>query len=159
MIILITFCLLCLIASFVSDRKKTLSGIKKGMTMFLKLLPTILSVIIIISVILYLIPNEVMLEYFGESSGITGYVFAALIGSIALVPGFIAYPVCGYLVKSGVGYPVIAVFITTLMMVGIITFPIERKFFGFKVALLRNILSLAGALIIGILIGLFWNII
>jgi hypothetical protein len=47
-------------------------------------------------------------------------------------------------------------FITTLLMVGIFTLPIEQKFFGWRVSLLRNALSLAGAVICALIIGLFY---
>jgi uncharacterized membrane protein YraQ (UPF0718 family) len=125
--------------------------------LFLKILPTLLSVIIIISVLLYVTPKEFFLKYFGNASGIMGYVFGALIGSITLMPGFIAYPLCGFLIRNGVSYPIIAVFVTTLMMVGIVTIPIEKRYFGLKVTLLRNILSFIGAIIIGLLVGILWK--
>ena len=82
-----------------------------------------------------------------------------MLGSISLIPGFIAYPLSGVLIKNGVSYPVIAVFITTLMMVGVLTLPLERKYFGWKVAIMRNLLSLIGALAIGITIGFLWSVI
>ncbi|OFX26030.1 MAG: hypothetical protein A2041_08450 [Bacteroidetes bacterium GWA2_31_9b] len=50
-------------------------------------------------------------------------------------------------------YPIIGVFITTLMMVGILTLPLEIKYFGARVAVLRNILYFIGAIVIGIVIG------
>ncbi|HEX2867758.1 MAG TPA: permease [Ignavibacteriales bacterium] len=159
MTILITSTLIGIIISFFFDRRKTFMGIKKGISMFLKILPAMLSIIIIISTVLYLSPKEMLLNYFGNSSGIMGYIFAALIGSITLIPGFIAYPVCGYLIKNGVSYPIVGVFVTTLMMVGIVTIPIEKKYFGLKVTLLRNALSLLGALLIGLLIGNLWKLI
>ena len=56
------------------------------------------------------------------------------------------------LLKIGAVY-VLAVFLTTLMMVGVVTFPVEMKFFGFKATLLRNSLSFVGAIIIGLLMG------
>ena len=157
MIIIISLTILSVVFSFLSDRKKTIAGLRKGFDMFFKILPALLSIIIILSSVLYIIPQESFLKYFGQDSGALGYVFAAIIGSITLMPGFIAYPVCGFLIKSGVSYPIIAIFITTLMMVGILTIPIERKYFGLKVTLLRNGLSFIGALIIGLLVGLLWN--
>ncbi len=156
MLIITIITLLSLMISFLADRQKTLAGVKKGAAMFLNILPTLLSVIIIVSVVLYLTPDTFLLKHFGPESGAMGYVFAAAIGAVTLIPGFIAYPVCGVLVQSGVSYPVIAVFITTLLMVGFLTIPIERKYFGLKVKLIRNGLSLIGAVIIGLLIGWIW---
>ncbi|MGE3063542.1 MAG: permease [bacterium] len=126
--------------------------------MFLNILPALLSILAIISIVLYIIPQSVMIKVLGKDSGFMGYVYAALIGSITLIPGFIAYPLAGILVKNNVSYPVIAVFITTLMMVGVITIPIEKRYFGLKTTLLRNSLSFAGALVVGALIGIFWRI-
>lgn len=147
---------IAIIVSFIANRNKTWTGIKKGLVMFLKILPAILSVLILISIVLSLLPNELIIKHLGEEAGITGFVFAAIAGSVALIPGFIAYPLSGMLVKTGVSYPVIAVFITTLMMVGVMTLPIEIKFFGMRVSLIRNTLYFLGALLIGFFIGLFY---
>ena len=117
--------------------------------MFLKILPTLLSVIIIVSVVLYLVSEEVLIEYLGNEAGLGAYVSAAAIGSVSIIPGFIAYPLAGILLKTGVSFSVLSVFITTLKMVGILTIPIEAKFFGLKTAILRNTLSLVGAILVG----------
>jgi len=154
MAVLIVLTVVCIILSFIFDKQKTKMGFKKGMKMFLNLLPVILVLIIVISIVLFFLPNEVIVHYLGKGAGFLSYVIAALIGSIALIPGFIAYPLSGILVKSGVSYSVIAVFITTLMMVGILTLPLEAKYFGLKIAIIRNSLYFVGALIIGLIIGL-----
>jgi len=137
------------IISFIVDWQKTIKGIKKGLVQFIKILPTLLSVIIIISIVLYFVSDELLMEYLGKNADWEAYISAALIGSVSLLPGFIAYPLAGILVKSGVSHAVIAVFITTLMMVGILTIPIETKYFGLKTTLLRNALSFIGAIIVG----------
>ena len=85
-----------------------------------------------------LVPEPVLPRWLGRGSGWAGIASAALLGSISLIPGFIAFPLGAILVRSGVSYQVIAVFITTLMMVGILTLPLEAKYFGWKVSILRN---------------------
>ena len=140
---------LLLLISFIANRQKTLSGLKKGAMQFLKLLPTLLKVIILVSVAMFFIPEKVLLTSFGDQAGILGYLSAAIVGSVSLIPGFISFPLAGMLRESGVGYGVIALFITTLKMVGIMTIPIEAKYFGMKVTLMRNGLSFLGAILIG----------
>ncbi|MEX2371435.1 MAG: permease [Bacteroidales bacterium] len=147
---------ICLLLSLLKDRKKTLEGLKKGLFMFIKILPTIISVVIIVSIILYLIPEQKLASWFGQESGVMGYIAAALVGSVSLIQGFIAYPLAGVLVEAGVGYPVIAIFITTLMMVGIMTIPVEARYFGMKVALMRNSLAFVFALVVGLTMGVLW---
>lgn len=154
---LIYFTISITIISFYFDKEKTILGLKKGMMQFAKILPTLLSMIILISVILFFLSDDFFIEHLGKDAGFNAYFSAAAIGSISLIPGFISYPLSSILLKSGVSLSVIAVFITTLKMVGIITIPIEARYFGLKTALLRNIISLIGALIVGIIMALIIN--
>jgi len=150
---IITLCFIVLSLFF--DYQKTVRGIKKGIKMFINLLPILLLMLALVSIVLFLIPNETLVRYMGEGSGVKGWITAAGVGSVALIPGFIAYPLCGILIKSGVAYSVIAVFITTLMMTGFITLPVEAKFFGWRTSIIRNLFSLVAALFIGLLMSLF----
>lgn len=141
--------------SFWADRGKTLAGLKKGAKMFLNILPALLTVLILVSVFLYAVPAPILTAWLGRGSGWTGVFSAALLGSVSLIPGFIAFPLGAILVRSSVSYQVVAVFITTLMMVGILTLPLEAKYFGWKVSILRNTLSFFEALLIGLIMGIF----
>ena len=154
--LLIVVSLVAISISVIANRQKTLDGLKRGLMMFLKLLPTLINVLILVSIFLYLIPNEKWVEWMDESSGVEGYIIAGVTGSLSLIPGFIAFPLSSVLIKSGVSYPVLAMFITTLLMVGVFTLPIEKQYFGWRVSLLRNGLSLVGAVICALIIGLFY---
>lgn len=154
-IILSALTIIAVTLSAIFNREKTILGLKKGLVMFLKLLPSLLTVLILVSIFLYLVPKETITKYLGQNSGTLGMAVAALLGSIALIPGFIAYPLGALLLQGGVSYKIIAVFITTLVMVGVLTLPIEIKFFGVRASLMRNGLSLIGAILIGLIIGVF----
>ena len=52
---------------------------------------------------------------------------------------------------------VLAAFTTTLMMVGILTAPIEKEYFGVKVTVIRNVISFLIALIITVVVGIFFG--
>jgi uncharacterized membrane protein YraQ (UPF0718 family) len=152
-LILVLVTLGVVFCSALANPKKTWQGLKKGGKMFVNMLPPFLTVIILVSIFLGLMPQDILAQYLGHEAGFFGMVLAAFIGSIALIPGFIAYPLSAILLQHGVSYQVIAVFITTLMMVGVLTLPIEIRYFGVKVSLLRNGLSFFGALLIGLIIG------
>jgi len=144
---------LSLLVSLIFDRKKTFLGLKKGWKMLFGILHPFLNILILISIALFFVPESVIITYLGEGSGLVGFAVAAAIGSITLIPGFISYPLAAALLKQGATYAVVAVFMTTLMMVGIITLPLEIRYFGKKAALWRNGLNLLAAIIIGIIIG------
>lgn len=147
-----------LFISFVINKQKTIDGLKTGAMQFLKLLLTLLSVIILVSIAMFFIPEKMILKYLGNEAGVMGYAATALIGSISLIPGFISYPLAGMLLESGVGYGILALFITTLKMVGVMTIPVEAKYFGLKVTLQRNAWSFVGAIFIGTIMALIYTI-
>lgn len=146
-----------LILSFLKDRKKTKMALKMALKAFENILPQFLSILIIIGIMLAVLSPETISKLIGQQSGWLGMVIAGIIGSITLIPGFVAFPLAAALLKSGAGFMQISVFISTLMMVGIVTIPLEIKYFGKKAAILRNglafALSFAIALIIGVVLG------
>lgn len=113
--------------------------------------------LILVSIILFLFPDEVISSYLNNSSKFISVLLASFIGSITLIPGFVAFPLSGILLNKGVPYMVLSAFTTTLMMVGIVTFPIEKEYFGVKVTIIRNIISFFIALIIAIITGIFFR--
>jgi uncharacterized membrane protein YraQ (UPF0718 family) len=142
-----------LLLSFILDKEKTVLGLKKGGKMLFNIFHPFLNILILISIVFFFIPNPLIVQYLGANSGWYGFGIAASIGSITLIPGFISYPLAATLLKQGATYAVVAVFMTTMMMVGVVTSPLEIKYFGKKAAIARNILNLIAAIIIGILMG------
>lgn len=143
-----------LLVSFIIDRKKTLKALKIAAKKFLKILPPFLTMLILISIVLFLVPDKTISAYLGNGNKFIGMLLASFFGSITLMPGFIAFPLCGILLKKGVPYMVLSAFTTTLMMVGVLTYPIEKEYFGTKVTIIRNTISFLIALIVAIVTGI-----
>jgi len=148
---------LAVLISLIANRGKTLQAGKVAAKRFLNILPAFLIMLILVSIVLFLIPDKAISSYLGVENKFTGVFFASFIGSITLMPGFIAYPLCGILLQKGVSYMVLAAFTTTLMMVGILTYPIEKDYFGRRVTVIRNTVSYFIALIIAVAIGFFFG--
>jgi len=142
-----------LVASFVADRGKTRASLLKGLRMFWGVLPLLVGVLAIVSLVLAAVTPS-MLQQILAGSGPLPFLTALGVGSVALMPGFIAYPLAGLLRQNGASTPVLAAFITSLMMVGVLTLPVEARFFGWRVSLLRNALALFGALLVAV--GMAW---
>ncbi len=146
-----------LLISLAFSLRKTIQAIKIAITRFINIVPEFLIMLIFISIILFIIPDSIIVKYLGSSNNLSGMIFASLFGSISLLPGFIAFPLSGILLQKGVQYMVLAAFTTTLMMVGIVTFPLEKKYFGARIAVIRNILGLITALAVSIVIGILYG--
>jgi uncharacterized membrane protein YraQ (UPF0718 family) len=146
-----------LLISLIASRAKTFRALKVSAKQFVRIFPAFLTMIVMVSIILFLIPDTVISEYLGGSNKFIGVVLASFLGSITVLPGFIAFPLAGILLKEGVAYIVLAAFTTTLMMVGVLTAPIEKSYFGFRVTIIRNTLSFGIALIVSVVIGIFFG--
>ena len=153
MIIFGVVVLISLFASLFFDKRKTLIGLKKGAKMFLGIAPPFLNILILVSILLFFVPQEIITQYIGPDSGVLGFFIAAIVGSITLIPGFVSYPISAALIAKGASYTVIATFMTTLMMVGMVTLPLEIRYFGKRAAIARNALNFVAALIIGLCVG------
>lgn len=141
--------------SFFKSKEKTMLALKKAWKSFENILPQFLSILIIIGVALSILTPEQISKLIGSESGWIGVIVASFIGAITLIPGFVAFPLAAALLKSGAGYMQIAAFVSTLMMVGVVTMPVEFKYFGKKATYIRNasafVFSLFVAFVMGVL--------
>lgn len=157
MLYLYTITGLALLISVIMDRRKTLAALRIAWRKFIGIAPAFSVMLIMVSIILFLVPDETISNYLGRNEGFVSVITAALFGSITIMPGFIAFPLCGILLEKGVGYMVLAAFTTTLMMVGILTYPVEKEYFGAKVTVIRNAISFLIAIIVALAIGFFFG--
>jgi len=147
-----------LIVSFIKSKQKTKQALLKAWNSFKNILPMLLGVILLVGLMLSILDTNLISKIIGKESGFYGVMLASLLGSITLIPGFIAFPTAALLLNGGAGYIQIAAFVQTLMMVGIVTLPMEIKYFNKKVAVLRNVLSFVLSIGVAYLIGLILGI-
>ena len=142
-----------LAVSFAKDKGKTKQALKMALRMGRGMLMSMLSILFTIGLILTLLPPGDIAAFVGKQSVLSATVVAALFGTITLVPPFIAFPLVGTLVEAGVGLVPSVAFLTTLTMVGVVTFPLEKKEFGTKFTAVRNGLSFVFAIFIALVMG------
>lgn len=128
--------------SFVKDREKTFTALKKAAMKLWKMSALFFFIMAGFSLILVIVPENTFNNFIGVESGIKGVIVALGFGSISIMPGFVAFPLGAALKMQGVPLYIIAAFTLSLMTVGVVTFPIEKNFLGIKVAIVRNILSM-----------------
>lgn len=143
----------CLAVSFVKNRKKTALALQKAWKMFITVLPQFLSILLLVGLLLAAVTPETIRRVIGTESGFAGMLLTSLLGAVAPVPVLIAFPIAAELLRNGAGITQIAVFVSTLTTVGIVTLPMEIRYLGKKAAILRNALaylfSFAAAFVIG----------
>lgn len=148
-----------LIVSIIKDRKKTLTSAKISGKIMKNMVGEIIAMLFLIGLIITFIPPETIKSLMGESDQFISTIVSAIVGAITLIPAFVAFPLIGSLVDKGASIMPAVAFLTTLTMVGAVTFPLESREFGKKFAVSRNLLSFAFAIIIALIMGLLGGII
>jgi uncharacterized membrane protein YraQ (UPF0718 family) len=148
-----TILAICLVLSFLKSKQKTFKAFKIAVKGFIKMVPSLLTILGIVGLILGILTPETISRLIGAEAGFLATGLAAFLGAITLIPSLVAFPLAGSLLRSGATIMTISAFITSLVMVGLVTAPMEIKSLGKKFTLLRNGLSFLGALVIAIIMG------
>lgn len=151
--ILYTLTLILLTLSFYKNVNKTKKALKKAWKAFENILPEFLVVIVFVGFLMAIMNPSTISKIIGGDSGFFGVIIASTVGAITLIPGFVAFPTASMLLQGGAGYMQIGAFVSSLMMVGIVTMPVEIKYFGKKLTLLRNGLAFGFSFVVALFIG------
>jgi len=157
MLILYIITALLIGLSLLASPRKTGRALQIALRRFLKIAPAFLGMLMLVAAALYLVPNHVLGQMLARENKWIAAGSALGVGSVSIMPGFIAFPLCGILLDQGALYMVLSAFSTTLMMVGMVTFPLERMYLGTRLALCRNGVSFIIAIIVAIATGLFFG--
>ena len=141
------------IVSMFKDKERTLNAMKMSKKMMGNMMGQIIGILFLIGLILTFIPPHVIKEYIGGSNVFLATIISALVGSITLIPAFVAFPLVGSIVDMGASIVPAVAFLTTLTMVGFVTFNLERQEFGKEFAIARNGLSFVFAILIALVMG------
>lgn len=140
-------------ASYFKNKGKT----KKVLNLSAKLLKNTFSevffIMALVALFLSWVPESFIKTLLGNPNEALSVLFGAGIGTITIIPAFVAFPLSGSLLKSGANLIAVAAFLTTLTMVGFATMPIEIKYFGKKFTLIRNGVSTLAAILIALTMG------
>jgi uncharacterized membrane protein YraQ (UPF0718 family) len=139
--------------SYYKDKNKTKKALMKAWKAFENILPEFLVVILFVGFIIAAMDPETISKIIGADSGVMGVVLASVVGAITLIPGFVAFPMAALLLEGGAGYVQIGAFVSSLMMVGVVTIPVEIKYFGKKITLARNMLAFLFSFVVAIVMG------
>ena len=155
-IILYTIATVFLSISFIKSKHKTKLALLSSWKMVRNVFPDILAIMLFIGLALSLLTPSIISSIVGEDSGLLGIIYSTIIGSIVIIPSFIAFPLGHTLVENGAALPQVAVLMSTFMSVGIVSLSMEQKTFGRNFALARNtsavIMSLLFALIVEVVL-------
>jgi uncharacterized membrane protein YraQ (UPF0718 family) len=98
------------------------------------------------------VPREKMMKYMGENSGILGIALAIIIGSLAAGPMYAAFPFAAVLLRKGVKFSNLIIFMNAWCVTKIPTVMFELTALGYKFTLTRLAINLPGIILMGFLV-------
>lgn len=142
-----------LLLSFLKDRGKTRKALIRAWKSFENVMPQFLGIVLIVGIMLSVLKPEVISKMIGNGSGAAGVILSSVVGSITIMPTFVAFQTAQMMLDKGAGYPQIAALVSTLTMVGIVTFPLEARYIGRKAAFYRNLAAFLFSFIVALVVG------
>ena len=149
------FFIVCLIVTIIITILNKDLGLKSfniAFSSFKQMLQVVPPIMIILALIDVWIPRETMMKYMGDNSGIKGVSIAMLIGSIAAGPMYAAFPFTKVLLKKGVKFSNIIIFMNAWCVTKISTLMFEFSSLGYKFTLARLLIDIPGVIIMGYLV-------
>lgn len=120
---------------------KAVESFKNSMYYVKEMLEIIPVIFLLTSLIEAWVPREVIINSFGEKSGIKGSIFSFILGSFSAGPIYAAFPVCKMLVKKGASIFNIVIILSTWAVVKVPMLINEAKFLGIEFMIARWLLT------------------
>jgi uncharacterized membrane protein YraQ (UPF0718 family) len=138
---------------FIINKKTGIKSVKVTFSAFKQMLIYIPPIFVLLGLLDIWIPKEAMVKLMGEKSGALGIILALLAGSCAAGPVYGAFPVAAVLMKKGVKFTNILIFIGTWSCAKIAMVLFEIASLGPRFAFARLLIDIPGIIIMAFLIS------
>ena len=152
-IILYGLSIFLLVLSFIKDKSKTKKALISALKSFENIMPQFLFIVVTVGILLAFLSADTISKIIGANSGFLGIILSAILGLITMMPTFVAFSLGNTLLSSGAGYSQVGTLVSTLVLVGLMTYPLESKYIGKRAAFLRNFIGFIFSIIVGLLLG------
>ena len=150
---LITLIILILVLIFKNHTGiKALTIANDSLFQMLSVLPPIM---VLLGLIDEWISRESMMKYMGEDSGILGVALVMLFAAFAAGPMYAAFPFTAVLIKKGVKFSNVIIFMNAWCVIKISTLLFEISSLGYKFTFYRLIIDFVGVIVMGYLVNYF----
>lgn len=103
------------------------------------------------------VSRESMMKYMGEDSSVLGIVLSIALAAFAAGPMYAAFPFTAVLLKKGVKFSNIIIFMNAWCVIKISTLLFEISALGYKFTFYRFLIDLIGVILMGYLVDYIVN--
>ena len=127
------------------------SSLRKTLASFVRLLPIILGMLLLTMLVLTFMPDTVTSRLFGHGALLDTLLGAGL-GGVSVGHPLVSYILGGELLAGGVSLYAVTALLVSWVTVGVVQMPAEAMMLGWRFAVLRNLLALAGSVLLAFLV-------
>lgn len=142
-----------LLVIYLFNSTVAIKAVESATSSFLQMLAVLPPIMILLGLLDIWIPRETLIKYMGNDSGLSGIIIAMAIGSVAAGPMYAAFPFTAVLIKKGVKFSNIIIFMNAWCVTKISTLLFEVSALGFKFTLARLIIDIPGVIIMGFIVN------
>lgn len=130
------------------------SSTKSNIIQMLSILPPVM---ILLGLLDVWVPREYFMKYMGSNSGILGIILSFLIAFFAAGPMYAAFPFTAVLIKKGVKFSNIIIFLNAWCVTKFSTLLFEIGALGYKFTIVRLLIDIPGVIIMGYIVDYLVN--
>lgn len=146
-----------LLAIYLFTPNVAIKTVESATSSFIQMLSVLPPIMILLGLLDAWIPRQTLMKYMGNDSGFFGVFMSILIGSLAAGPMYAAFPFTAILIKKGVKFSNIIIFMNAWCVTKISTLFFEISSLGLKFTLSRLLIDIPGIIIMGYLVNHFMN--
>lgn len=150
---LILFVILILVTIF--EKSTGIKAFNSAKDSFLQMLSVLPPIMVLIGLIDEWVSRESMMKYMGDDSGIMGIAIAITFAAFAAGPMYAAFPFTAVLLKKGVKFTNVIIFMNSWCVIKISTLLFEISSLGYKFTFYRLIIDFVGVIVMGYLVNYF----
>jgi uncharacterized membrane protein YraQ (UPF0718 family) len=153
-LILLAICAAGVGGSWIKSPAKTKRALAIGARQFIRMLPFLAAVFVLIGVLEVFVPSRVIGSLMGPSNGILAPIFAAATGGVlGAGPPAASYVMAQFLFRQHATLAAVATFLIAWAAVSTVSLPVEIRLMGARFAWTRWALTLVFSIVCGVLIG------
>lgn len=130
------------------------SNTKSNIIQMLSILPPVM---ILLGLLDVWVPREYFMKYMGSNSGVLGIILSFLIAFFAAGPMYAAFPFTAVLIKKGVKFSNIIIFLNAWCVTKFSTLLFEIGALGYKFTIIRLLIDIPGVIIMGYIVDYLVN--
>lgn len=146
------FVLSITISLFVIDNNIGFKAFNSAKSSFFQMLGVLPPIMLMLGLMDVWVPREILMKYMGNDSGFLGVFLAMLLGSLAAGPMYASFPFTAILMKKGVKFSNIVIFMNAWCVTKVSTLLFEISALGFKFTIIRLLIDIPGVILMGIII-------